>query len=500
MKAHLLASDSDFDPERKLPANAPDLINDLELDVILDAMAQGDDLVRDVAAKVLLNGEVALDRIAYRQDVLRDCLANAATVRELYHLAGDALEKNRKRWRAFFDYPSGRLSSAVEALELFTGQLRQLRAIVDRDRAKFHSAGLDAFCRTIEAELDEPFFASVAAHLAELQFRHGVLVSARLGPGNKGIGYVLRKPNVDTRIWFARLFGEGKPHFTWYLPPRDEQGARALGELRDKGVMLVANALQQSTDHIVSFFMALRAELAFYVGCLNLHDVLSELGEPTSFPEPTPPDVHAFECRGLCDVALALTLKRRIVGNDVVAGGARLVVVTGANQGGKSTFLRSVGQAQLMMQAGTFVAADGFKADVRTGVFTHYKREEDASMRSGKFDEELARMNELVDGIRPHALMLFNESFASTNEREGSEIGRQIVTALIEDDVKTFFVTHMYALAHNFESKPPGEVHFLRANRQEGGERSFHLEAAPPERTSYGEDLYAAIFGEKAAA
>ncbi|HVZ13823.1 MAG TPA: DNA mismatch repair protein MutS [Bauldia sp.] len=494
MKAHLLAPDGDFDPDQKLPANAGDLVNDLELNVILDTMAREDGLIRDVAAKTLLNGEIALDRIAYRQDILRDCLANAATIRELYALAGGALEKNRKRWRTFFDYPGGRLTNAVEALELFSGELRRLRAIVDRDSARFRSAGLSAFCRTIKAELDEPFFASVSAHLAELQFRHGVLVSARLGPGNKGVSYVLRKPNVDTRAWFARLFGDGTPHFTWYLQPRDEQGARALSDLRDKGVMLVANALQQSTDHIVSFLTALRAELAFYVGCLNLHDTLAELGEPTAFAEPTPFDRRAFECHGLCDVALALTLKRKIVGNDIAAGGARLVVVTGANQGGKSTFLRSVGQAQLMMQAGMFVAAEAFRADVRAGVFTHYKREEDSSMRSGKFDEELARMNALVDGIRPHALMLFNESFASTNEREGSEIGRQIVTALVEDDVKTFFVTHMYELAHDFEGRPPGEVYFLRAQRQEGGERSFHLEPAPPERTSYGEDLYAAIF------
>ena len=51
-------------------------------------------------------------------------------------------------------------------------------------------------------------------------------------------------------------------------------------------------------------------------------------------------------------------------------------------------------------------------------------------MKSGKFDEELSRMNDIANVVTPNALILFNELFAATNEREGSEIARQIVSAL----------------------------------------------------------------------
>ena len=71
-------------------------------------------------------------------------------------------------------------------------------------------------------------------------------------------------------------------------------------------------------------------------------------------------------------------------------------------------------------------------------------------MRSGKFDEELARMSTIADQIRRGAMVLFNESFAATNEREGSEIARQIVSALLENDVTVFFVSHMYEFARSF--------------------------------------------------
>ena len=112
-------------------------------------------------------------------------------------------------------------------------------------------------------------------------------------------------------------------------------------------------------------------------------------------------------------------MNKAVVGNDIDGNDKALVVITGANQGGKSTFLRSVGLAQVMMQSGLFVGAEAFGANIVRGVFTHYKREEDTSMTSGKFDEELSRMNALADMLGPHSLILFNESFASTNEREG---------------------------------------------------------------------------------
>lgn len=177
------------------------------------------------------------------------------------------------------------------------------------------------------------------------------------------------------------------------------------------------------------------------------------------------------------------------------ADGKSLVMITGANQGGKSTLLRSLGLAHLMMQSGMFVGAQSFRASVCAGVFTHYKREEDATMRSGKLDEELARMSEIAGRITPHSILLCNESFASTNEREGSEIARQVVCAMLDKQIKVFFVTHMYDLAHGFYAQGLDTALFLRAERQPDGRRTFKLAEREPLPTSYGEDSYRRIFG-----
>ena len=171
------------------------------------------------------------------------------------------------------------------------------------------------------------------------------------------------------------------------------------------------------------------------------------------------------------------------------------MVVTGANQGGKSTFLRSVGLAQLMMQCGMFVPAATFCSNPCDAVFTHYRREEDTAMKSGKLDEELSRMSDIVDHVTPHSLILFNESFAATNEREGSEIARQILCALLEKGVKIVCVTHLYELAHGFWRTRRDTSLFLRAERQEDGSRPFALAEGQPLQTSFGEDLYCDVFG-----
>jgi DNA mismatch repair ATPase MutS len=173
------------------------------------------------------------------------------------------------------------------------------------------------------------------------------------------------------------------------------------------------------------------------------------------------------------------------------------VIITGANQGGKSTFLRSVGLSQLMMQAGMFVPAQSFCSELFDAVFTHDQREEDVTMKRGKLDEELNRMNHMVDTIGRNSMLLLNEAFAATNEREGSEIARQITSALVERGIKVFFVTHLYQFARGVYDKKMANAIFLRAERRADGARTFRVVEGEPLQTSYGIDLYKKVFSSE---
>jgi hypothetical protein len=492
--------DRDFDTGQTLPVNEKALMQDLELNALLTAMAQGDEFLLQMAKQSVLSGlREDLETVLYRQAVLRDCLKNNSTVRRIYEVALETIESRRKYYYGVFgNFPSAILSGAVDLLQMFMVMLGRLRQVADEHAGEFESEGFTAFFSMLRTELTDEYIAAVQGFLGDLKFREGVLVSAELGEGNEGTRYVLRKSLAGKAGWFRRLVDRGPPSYTFHLHPRDDAGAQALSQLRTRGIHLVANALAQSADHVLSFFVMLRAELAFYVGCLNLHGRLARTGVPISFPVPATAGARRCSCAGLRDVGLALSLEAGVVGNNMRADGRNLVVITGANQGGKSTFLRGIGVAQLMMQCGMFVAAESFSADLCRGLFTHYKREEDAAMNSGKFDEELGRMNEIAKALTPYSMLLFNESFAATNEREGSEIARQIVDALLEAPAKVFFVTHMYELAHGLFVRKREDAVFLRAERQTDGRRTFKLLEGEPLQTSFGADLYEEMFGSAA--
>lgn len=319
-------------------------------------------------------------------------------------------------------------------------------------------------------------------------------MSARLTAGNKGTEYALRRPHE--RSLLQRVFDRSPLGFT--IADRDENGFKALTDLRDRGMNEVANALAQSVEHVLGFFTTLRAEVGFYVACVNLAERLADKQEPTTFPTPRSAAELQLAAIGLYDVSLALTTDDRVVGNDLSGDGKSLVMITGANQGGKSTFLRAVGQAQLMMQAGMFVGAESFAANVSLAVFTHFKREEDETMESGKLDEELARMSQIADHIMSQCMLLCNESFASTNEREGSEIARQVVRAFVDGGIKVLFVTHLFDLASSFHREHLDDALFLRAERGSGGARPFKVIDGEPLPTSFGEDAYRRVFGQTA--
>ena len=491
-----MSPEGDLDLGAALPSNHQELAEDLDLATLWEAMAKGDKFLLEVARAALLASLPDLASIRHRQQVLGELMAQPEVAAEIYAIAVTAVEGERRIWGYIRATPSGLLHRAIEVLQLFLGLLKRLRQIADGPGALFESPGLAAFFQMLSRELDDGFFAAADQHLRRLRAPEKMLISARLGEGSRGIDYVLRAAGNSRPGWRERIGIGERSAYSFSIPARDEAGARALSELTDRGVNPVANALTQSTDHILSFFTQLRLELGFYVGCLNLQARLQGQGQPVVIPAAAAwSPAGALSYSGLYDPCLALRLPPgEAVGNDGAADGKSLVLITGANSGGKSTFLRSVGVAQLMLQAGMFVAARAYRGSLVAGLFTHFLREEDQTMTGGRLDEDLRRMAVIADLVKPHSLILFNESFSATNEREGSEIARQIIKALLEADIRIFFVTHFFELADSLLAAGREDVLALLAERRADGQRSFKLRPGAPLPIAYGEDLYRTVF------
>lgn len=494
MRVHLLHRDRDLDWDAAPPADAEALEQDIGIATVLDAMAAGDPFLRETARRVLLSGLAEPGDIRYRQAALADALGNAPAIRELYARAVEGVEIRRdSRFFWFRDSPDSIRQKSLGMLAGLLAILREVRRVAERDADRFASDGFTRLFEILRRDLADDYLDAAAAHLKQLRFGRGALLSAAAGRGNRGSDYVLRQPKPQ-RLRERLTPGAGGHSFT--VADRDESGMQTLADIRGRGSARVAAALGQSTDGVLGFFTALRAELGFYVACLNLYEALKAHGVATAMPEPRPAAERALAARGLRDAALAFHLPGPTVPNDLAADGIALVIVTGSNQGGKSTFLRSVGLGQMMMEARMFVCADAYRASVTTGIHTHFKRKEDATMTRGQLEEELERMNQIAERIRPGALLLCNESFSATNEREGSEIARQVTRAMTDAGVRVVCVTHMHDFASGWRDGATA-TRFLRAERHDDGTRTFRIIPGDPLPTSHGQDSYRRIFGAR---
>lgn len=501
-KAHELEG---FDPGKAFPWNAELLTHDLGLEHLFAAMADDADDVRVVVEREVLNATGNdLATIIYRQALLGEALAHPAAVKELLTIAREAVDAQRRHYLSTLlgDHPDHVLRWAIEALEAALPSIRRLRALADSVGDFFFTEGWRRLFAMIRAELDDAYLDQVTRQLGELKLRDGVRMSATLGEGSHAVDYVLHQPPVQHYTWFERFlrrwfpsFYEPDDQFGFSISPRDESGARALREFSNRGIAIAALALGHAALHLRDFFAVLRAETSFYVGCIALHEQLADAGLATCFPKLNG-QLPALRFTGIYDPVLALGTKGAVVANDADGDGRSLLVITGANQGGKSTFLRAIGAAQLMAQAGMFVPARTYHANLASAVMTHFKREEDAGMASGKFDEELSRMSAIVDHFRSGALLLLNESFAASAEREASEIADELIQSLRTKGAKVIFVTHLFEYANRVAERSDPQVLLMRADRASDGSRPFCIIEGEPMPTSFGQDLYLSVFGE----
>jgi hypothetical protein len=356
MKALLLYADRDFDQQAARPANRAGVTEDLGLELMFQSMAQGDEFVLETVRTVVLSSLVDPKEILYRQRVLRDCTEHAATVRELYGLAGKTLAAERRVWGGLLDdYAEGVLHRSVAVLGVLSESLKQLRRIADRQAGKFRSEGFCTLFSVLSHDLDDDFLKALDGHLKRLTFENGVSMGAVLGEASASPSYVLLEPRPATwyrfvadRIDDVRTVDtsphqapkvRGGPDFIPLLSPQtalpllaqrpvhkqesstEEDRSKALSDLRGRGIGSVAISLAQAAEGILAFLRALRFELAFYIGCLNLGDQLAGTGQPICTPEPLPAGEPRLSGHGLYDVCLSLSMRAKVVPNDFDADG-----------------------------------------------------------------------------------------------------------------------------------------------------------------------------------
>ncbi len=478
-----------------------DIIKDLNLDIIFRTMSRGDVLVSENINRIMMLPLKTPEEVIYRQEIIKDLYSNQELLQEIYECVlqqqkalityKEETDKNRSR-------QARKASQIIETLNyLGSGQdgLLFICQLLEKYNGKLKSEGLKGLytrlcslpLKEIKEKLEDmDFFVSGGEIGYTFQFGGGLKID------NASVNYCharQRIPKKQKQGGFKKLYNKYVKKNSVQIN-NNEELQKDVGYLEEFTLQHVLGIFQPYLSEMMLFYSHFTEEIAFYMGVINFMKRMEELYITLVMPEPQQTGTKDTEFKNLYELSMAVYMQKKPVGNNISLTDNKLVMVTGANQGGKSTFLRSYGIAQVLMQCGMPVPADKFSAPIYSQIFTHFTRREDEQLNSGRLQAELERMDKMVSAAKPHSLFLLNESFASTTEKEGSQIAGGILHAFYDKEITTIMVTHLFQLARSLYNKKLEHAVFLVAERKEDGTRTFRMVQGEPAYTSYGTDLF----------
>ncbi len=497
MEPYLLYRDSSTDGKKSY-AFPRDVMKDLNLEIVIKNMAREDFLIAEKARRVMMIPLQTPEEIMYRQEVLRDLRHQDAILETLYLCA----ERQNKTLQIYKEeMKSNRAKSKRQTSELFEtlNYLRQgqeelikIRGLLQQKQEDWKSEGVQALLMRLEnLPLD-----TVCERLREADSLITDSCEAgytfQFGGGLKMVQAVLNylRPTADIKKGALESFYLKFMKKNAVLVGSDVELKKDLSVLSEATLKQIISIFSPYLHKMMQFFEHFAEEIAFYMGAVRFMKRMEPLYITLMMPQPQPQGSTDTRFENLYELSMALYAQKKPVGNSMELPNNRMTLITGANQGGKSTFLRSYGIAQVLMQCGMPVPASKFSAPVYGQIFTHFTRSEDEQLSNGRLSEELQRMSNMVDKAVPNSLFLLNESFASTTEKEGSKIAEGILDAFYEKNITTMMVTHLYQLAKKKYDEAKKGSHFLVAERTENGTRTFKMLKGEPTYTSFGTDLF----------
>jgi len=223
-------------------------------------------------------------------------------------------------------------------------------------------------------------------------------------------------------------------------------------------------------------------EIQFYLSWLDYVRLLRGVGLPFNYPKLCDTAERLYAFNGF-DLALAALAREKTVTNDFALNAPeRIIVVTGPNQGGKTTFARAFGQMHYLASLGLCVPGSGSALYLFDNILTHFGREEDLSTLNGKLQDDLMRLHQLLAKATSQSVIIVNEIFSSTTLSDALFLGGQMMDALSSLCAPTVIVTFLDELA----TYGPETVSMMSTVKEDDpAERTYKIIRKPPNGLAY---------------
>jgi DNA mismatch repair protein MutS len=440
--------------------SVPEIFPDLLLDQVVASITTGRD---EYNLKPYFYSPLgSVEAVIYRHEVLQDL--ESQTVSDSIQSFAQSIRNMRSRLRQMekLHYPRQKQSWFLDAIEIYCGAVRQLSR--DLMHISLGSQGFRSFRGFLANYIESEDFVALAADTEELRTGLKQVTYSLHIDGNRIIANRY-EPAADYGADVLETFekfsqGAAKQYnFEFYVDPEMNHIESAILDLVARIYPETFSILEEygirHKDYLNGIIARFDREIQFYLAWRDHERRLRRAGLSFCYPVVSD-ESKAVAAREVFDIALADKLVGEgslpVTNNFYLTGKERILVVSGPNQGGKTTFARTFGQLHYLASLGCTVPGNGAKLFLFDRLFTHFEEEEDIQNLTGKLENELLRIHRILECATPNSILIMNESFLSTTLNDALFLSRKIMERIVALDLLCVTVTFLDELATFSES------------------------------------------------
>lgn len=447
-----------FPDDQRVPADdpaEPAYFADLNLNQLVKRVQAG--RFGRHAGAVLKRPLHSIDVVLHRQAVCRDM--DTPEVARAFDRLEAHLDLMRSRQRAA---AKSRSNTQADLWTLHAAQA-YLHAVQDLSddlgAAKLTSAGMATFAEHLRTYRTGPAHRQLVDKAGQLQERLDAIEVALLLQGAKiTVGTFDDEQDYSSQVLatFERFQQSRAQEHEPNLSARadlDSVESAILAMVTQLYPAEFADLATFSTEHsqvLDPVIAAAEQDAAFYRGYLWYLRPIREGALPTCYPDPDAPR-GTFAAEDTYDLVLAdaaVGQDREVVTNQVaLQQGERLLVVSGPNQGGKTTMARTIGQLFHLASVGLPVPGSSVTVFLPDRIFAHFERQEHLATDSGKLENEVRSIQQVMQEASGCSVVLLNEMFSSTTVLDATELSQRVLQQLRRLDATCVCVTFIDELS-----------------------------------------------------
>jgi DNA mismatch repair protein MutS len=434
---------------------APDFFVDLNLDQIVDAITAGK---QEYNLKPFFYASLKhIESVKYRHEAFQD-LENNSLFERVMTFARKMREMREHLVRAQKLYDKeNKQAWFLDAVEIYCDTINSF--VQDLSNADLKSRGFLGFRDYLTNYAGSVRFTSLLSETKKLKVD---LATVKYSVLIKGDMFTVRKyeSEADYSMDVEKTFEKFKQgvvnDYRVKFSTSDDMNhieAKILefvARLHPDVFVALENYCNRNSNYLDETVATFDREIQFYLAYLDYTAALKQAGLQFCYPRISDKSKEVYDYDGF-DIALAKKLIGQgssVVCNDFyLKGKERLLVVSGPNQGGKTTFARAFGQLHYLASIGCPVPGRGAQLFLFDELFTHFEKEEKVENLRGKLEDDLLRIHNILDQATPRTIIIMNEIFTSTTIQDETFLSQKLMQKILEMDLLCIWVTFVDKLA-----------------------------------------------------